>query len=473
MHKMGQCHTGLICWICGSGDVSKYPLQSAIPTQAQPSSDVPNAMEEKSEKSAQLQDESTATETAHKAETPQIPQTPLARAILSVGGAEQWKQLGASARRAALAAVLAEVKATPEVIPEERTNSEGASELQPEHDQGGHASEAMSTSPAPRFNWEVLVLDPAERTRLCESLVNLGYVVLSAPLQLQPALGCVYELIGPFFDRPAEEKNTELGEFRYSKRKVVGYRQRDDGSQFLEVHAAAGGNIHPNVSIAGFAPVAAVLHRELLIVGRQVMAWMSDHLAIPTEALVQCLDEPALSNVAVDDFGSSVLRLCNYAQCSEPVVFGEHTDASYLTLAPRSSTPGLQTWDRAAASWLDIEKDLGRNDIVVFIGDFVEVLTKGKFQATLHRVVLKPEDATHRLSMPFLIRGQPEAIIDTVPFLEENPKASLLRVDKLEYDGLRKFLDLKGRARTRKRGNQCGNDRVLAPSSLGGSASDV
>lgn len=468
-------------WLCPSLAVEKSPLRSDAPAKAQQSSESPGMIRTLNDRPTEHKSDTETTQIVHKEAldakncnggAPSVEEqefrTPLARAIARAGGPEAWKKLGASARRAAIAAVF-EDEATPEETSKKQVEVQPAP--LPEDDRSGHTQDlgpsAMSSSSAPRFTWETLLLDAADRTRMCEGLANLGYVAVSAPLQAQAALDHVRELTVPFFARPPEEKK-QIGDFRVTKRKIVGYRQREDGSQFLEVHAAQGGKIYPDPGIPGFAKVAAILHQQLLMVGRQVLAWIAEYMGIPSQALLQCLDDPALSNVAVDDFGSCVLRLCNYAQCEETVVFGEHTDASYLTLAARSSTPGLQTWDRVASAWLDIEKDVDPCDIVVFIGDFVEVLTKGMFQATLHRVVLKPEDASHRLSMPFLMRGQPEAVIHTVPFLEQKPDASLLRVDQLEYDGLRKFLDLKGRARTRKRGNQCGNDRVLAPSSLGG-----
>merc|ERR1712196_306220 len=172
-------------------------------------------------------------------------------------------------------------------------------------------------------------------------------------------------------------------------------------------------------------------------------------------------------------FGACVLRLCNYNLCASEEVFKEHTDASFLTVAPRSSAPGLQMWHGPSQSWLDVERAMDPSDIIVFVGDFVEVLTKGFFAAAVHRVVLRPEDATNRVSMPFLMRGQPKAEFHTVPFVDADPEMSLKRMAHTPYEDLRLFLDLKGmkRMQNRTKAAETGHaplpDAVLAPSGPG------
>merc|ERR1712039_807307 len=95
----------------------------------------------------------------------------------------------------------------------------------------------------------------------------------------------------------------------------------------------------------------------------------------------------------------------------------------------------------------------------------------------MHRVVLKEGDASHRLSMPFLMRGQPSSVIDTIKYLETNPDASLMRVENMNYEELRLFLDLKGRKRMKHRAEaeEAGQaveevDKMFAPSGAGGAS---
>lgn len=257
---------------------------------------------------------------------------------------------------------------------------------------------------------------------------------------------------GTFFDHPADQKQA-LGDFRYERGKVVGYRLRDDGAQFLEVHATGQGNIIPGVSSpSDLGPAAASLYLALHKLGCELLGWLASYIGVPAAALLQCLDGPALEDVATGDCGACVLRLCNYALCETSVVFPEHTDASFLTLAPLGSAPGLQMWHGPSSSYVDVERGLDKQDLIVFVGDFVEVLTKGAYTAALHRVVLRPEDARERMSMPFLMRGKPDSEINTAPFVDSlGPDVSLLRVDALSYSDMRKFLDMKGRMRARRR----------------------
>merc|ERR1711879_169787 len=143
---------------------------------------------------------------------------------------------------------------------------------------------------------------------------------------------------------------------------------------------------------------------------------------------------------------------------NEGVLFDERTDASFLTLAPVGSEPGLQMREPLTGKWLDVEKGFCTEGgcIIVFVGDFLEVLTKGSYRAACHRVLgpsprhgSEPRQASRRLSMPFLVRGQPEFTIDTAQFLgkEDKEEMPLLRLEGMKYATLRHFLDLKGRRR--------------------------
>jgi len=196
---------------------------------------------------------------------------------------------------------------------------------------------------------------------------------------------------------------------------------------------------------------------------------------VPPAALLHNLDEASLSNLDGADCSASVLRLCCYGcrpgseEAESPrsglgqsvehepeceVFFDEHTDASFLTLAPVGSQPGLQMRDPSGTNWVDVEKGLSDagGDIVVFVGDFLEVLTKGTYVAARHRVTgERPVAGAHsprRISMPFLVRGQPGSTIDTAAYLDGlSQDIPLLRLQNMKYANLRRFLDLKGRHR--------------------------
>merc|ERR1712167_448449 len=113
------------------------------------------------------------------------------------------------------------------------------------------------------------------------------------------------------------------------------------------------------------------------------IAWLAEHLNAPAPALLHCLDEPGLANLETGDVSASVLRLACYDEidgasgttackddaANEPkVVFDEHTDASFVTMAPLGTAPGLQMQHPETGELLDIERGLPAEEghIIVF-----------------------------------------------------------------------------------------------------------
>lgn len=328
----------------------------------------------------------------------------------------------------------------------------------------------------PVVSWDRLVEDAGDRHALCETLRAFGFAVVVVPPAVQQAVAEVQALAAEFFELPAAERRA-LGSLRLFKSKVIGYRELGGGSaRFLELHALSGGRVMPppKTPIA-LRRVAARLHADMQGMARSLITWLAEDIGVPPAALLQCLDEGDLSNLDGADCGASVLRLASYGYEAEDVdgdvvgedrpeapadegggvYFDEHTDASFVTLAPVCPVPGLQFRNPRTGAWLDAEHGLAADGshFVVFAGDFVEVLTRSAYCAASHRVV-KTGEAGHRLSMPFLARGQPDSRISTSAFLphaEADDEAAgaipLLRIDDMRYAELRQFLDLKGRRR--------------------------
>lgn len=318
---------------------------------------------------------------------------------------------------------------------------------------------------------------------MCKVLATRGWCVLELPDSLKRLCAEMQDLAQEFFRRPRNER-CALGRLRLYRDKVVGYRELAGGSaRFLEVHARAagrGGLPAPKVP-AALGRRAAELHQALQALARSLIAWMAEFLEIPPEALLQSLDEASLSNLEDGDCSASVLRLCSYgfqaeaeeveaksegseavAAELESVVFDEHTDASFLTLAPVGSLPGLQFRDLESPGlpWWDVESGLSQGHLVAFVGDFLEVLTRGAYVACRHRVCCE-DSGKQRFSMPFLVRGQPSKVLDTRRWTKDangaldmpqtgSQELPLLRLEGIVYSELRQFLDLKGRRRFRE-----------------------
>ena len=50
--------------------------------------------------------------------------------------------------------------------------------------------------------------------------------------------------------------------------------------------------------------------------------------------------------------------------------------------------------------------------LLVMPGEFIEVLTKGYLRGSLHRV-MRPPPLSPRLSLPFLVRAKPKAVVNS------------------------------------------------------------
>eukprot|EP00397_Hematodinium_sp_SG-2012_P032737 GEMP01034884.1.p1 GENE.GEMP01034884.1~~GEMP01034884.1.p1 ORF type:complete len:225 (+),score=34.82 GEMP01034884.1:295-969(+) len=125
-------------------------------------------------------------------------------------------------------------------------------------------------------------------------------------------------------------------------------------------------------------------------------------LAVGMELLTTLIGEVAESWISRRD---STLRLCSYAP-TDDVALEPHTDATFLTLQPIHSDQvgGLEGyWDNA---W----RPLNESGLLVYVGDFLEVITKGRYPALPHRI---PFLRDARTSVVALLRGNNDAMIDT------------------------------------------------------------
>jgi isopenicillin N synthase-like dioxygenase len=124
-------------------------------------------------------------------------------------------------------------------------------------------------------------------------------------------------------------------------------------------------------------------------------------------------DDPAVGGSLMP---GGCLRCCKYAAAasseeSGQVAFAPHTDTTLLTLAMCSTVSGLEIKSREGV-WQAPEAGRGPMQLLIMPGEFLEVLTKGYLRSSLHRV-LRPPPGEARLSMPFLVRGKPRAVVNS------------------------------------------------------------
>eukprot|EP00977_Amphora_coffeiformis_P000694 scaffold149_cov179-Amphora_coffeaeformis.AAC.17 len=115
----------------------------------------------------------------------------------------------------------------------------------------------------------------------------------------------------------------------------------------------------------------------------------------------------------------SFQRLARYMEANpdeeQTKNLGSHCDWSIFTIIPVSDVSGLQVYDVSSQTWIcpeAVARKHGGNDLsetwngsyaVVMAGKYLEVLTNGQVESTIHRVVSR-RNTPQRYSAPFFLR---------------------------------------------------------------------
>ena len=89
-----------------------------------------------------------------------------------------------------------------------------------------------------------------------------------------------------------------------------------------------------------------------------------------------------------------------------------HEDINLITLLPAATAPGLEVMD-VHNKWHSVTCDPG--NIVVNVGDMLQMCTQYYYKSTTHRVVNPPADKEHasRYSMPLFLHPREEVHLST------------------------------------------------------------
>lgn len=105
----------------------------------------------------------------------------------------------------------------------------------------------------------------------------------------------------------------------------------------------------------------------------------------------------------------------HHAPPTSRIGFGEHSDPQILTVLRSNDVGGLQicTGD---GLWVPVPP--GPNELCVFVGDALQVLTNGRFESVRHRVMANTSSAKARLSMIYFgapsLNGWISPILQTI-----------------------------------------------------------
>ena len=265
---------------------------------------------------------------------------------------------------------------------------------------------------------------------------------------------------------------------------AVGYR-RDDNREFFETRLTDDitSSVIPSLDdVPGHNETVLALCRTLGLVGYHLLSAIAKHgLLVDHRCITELTDLPVVlhnelsqevsstvragEKAALHEYqgqsrlfpplSSSVLRICSYPNVQQSIhddiAFGSHTDTSFLTISPCSSVPGVEVYDWSRSVWLSPEMDRSSSCVIVFVGEMLEIITKRKFRAVVHRV-RSPSfkqaegETTSRVSAPYLIRGLHKAVFSPKNYNHpggEEAVNELADLDGVTCREIHKILDFK------------------------------
>lgn len=143
------------------------------------------------------------------------------------------------------------------------------------------------------------------------------------------------------------------------------------------------------------------------------------------------------SSTPLESASHSALRILLYSkpatttQANMGHIFGtgDHTDNSFVTVAPCATVKGLEIlpFDAPQHGWINVEEEMTHPDVVcVFVGDSLNKITGGMFPSVIHRpnetACLRPltnctsdkeRQAAGRISTPYFLRGRIDGLLET------------------------------------------------------------
>lgn len=307
-----------------------------------------------------------------------------------------------------------------------------------------------------------------EREAIAEELERKSYVVLTLDVNDNSIINeqefrvldrWEHEIIEKF-NLPNEVKNSIP--YQSVNGVMLGYR-KDDQREFFETHIDENGVVSP-LFLASESKFDFIntLFSLLNKVSTLVLCSVANYIGLDPKSLLHLSDcneefmtkllnneidgKLVLPSIAPNELSSSLIRFCCYPKDDDSsinfkkVSFDAHTDSSFLTIGICASNPGLEIIDRQLQQWIPVEKILhesssNRYQIVVFVGEYLQVLTKGRYEAAAHRVC-DSETTKTRFSCPYIMRGRSKAVIDIHSNQMYNHAGNFIKEAIADFDGI-------------------------------------
>jgi isopenicillin N synthase-like dioxygenase len=98
----------------------------------------------------------------------------------------------------------------------------------------------------------------------------------------------------------------------------------------------------------------------------------------------------------------------DFSKETDAVRAAAHEDINMITLLVSSTSSGLQVKD-LEGNWLDVPYE--ENSIIVNVGDMMQLVSKGKYKSTTHRVVNPDNSVNDRISIPMFIHPRSDTVL--------------------------------------------------------------
>lgn len=242
-------------------------------------------------------------------------------------------------------------------------------------------------------------LSPDAPILFCKSLRETGFAVLHHHPLPTSLIEKVYGKWQSFFDTHAKHdylytREAQDGYFPFRSETAKG-KKISDLKEFY--HLYPWGRIPPEVKDSSLT-----MFHELQLLAEHLLEWIEDDLP---HTVSQQLSMPLCK--MIEESPKTLLRVLHYPPLSddfeeEAERAAPHEDINLITLLPAATTPGLEVLDHHG-NWHAVSCDPG--NIVVNVGDMLQMCTRHYYKSTTHRVVNpKGELArTSRFSMPLFL----------------------------------------------------------------------
>lgn len=241
----------------------------------------------------------------------------------------------------------------------------------------------------------------------CQSLKETGFAVLQHHPISQQLIEQAYQQWRDFFYSDHKQ------EYLYQKDSQSGYfplqteKAKDNPIYDLKefYHLYSWGRIPPETK-----EISLLIWDALTLLATELLQWIQDFL--PDE-IKQQLSMPLKQ--MIEGSPNTLLRILHYPPISTndelvAVRAAPHEDINLITLLPAATAPGLEVLD-ISGYWHSVTCDSG--NIVVNVGDMLQMCTHHYYKSTTHRVInpINETENTSRFSMPLFLHPHPDVYL--------------------------------------------------------------